>query len=614
MSFFLNIKKRIVIAIAGFKTWRENDRIDRADVLLAHRVVTRRRFPSLRQWHLVGRVLKPGEIRILRFSGYILTVGILFLIGRWAITHAVFIPAPGGEYREGIVGSPRAINPIIAGGSDVDQDIAHLVYSGLYRRNANAELELDLAEKVEISPDGETYTFTIKPDAYFHDGWSVTAEDVVFTINSILDPAWKSPLAKNLHDVSAIAKDDSTVIITALKQSYLPSLLTFGILPKHIWANVKPNTPAATNNNLKPVGSGLFKFEKFSRDAQGQILSYTLQSTKNSGAMLDRITFKFYDDYDTAADKLTSNAVDGLNFVPPAKRDSIRYVPGVSIRTPALSQYTALFLNNKKNQALADINTRKALAMAIDRNKILSDALSGLGKLRDTPLSLKGNDLNAKVTRYTYDPKKAAELLDKAGYPISSETNIRTKSVTVPAKTKKDQAVTTLSELSITITTIDTVANRRAAEIIKEDWSALGIKTEIVTAAADSIQKSIIKPREYDALLFGEVLGPDANPYPFWHSSQSTDGLNLTYYSNRRVDELLEKSQSASSAEERDAMLSEFQQIVTDEVPAIFLYEPDYLYPQSSKIKDFNVRLMTTPADRFSNIKDWYRKLKLSFK
>lgn len=613
MSFFLKIKKRIAIAIAGFKTWRENDRIDRADVLLAHRIVARRRLPSPRQWHLVGRVLKPGETRILRVSGYILIIGVLFLISRWAITHAVFIPAPGGEYREGIVGSPRSINPIIAGGSDVDQDIVRLVFSGLYRRNADAELELDLAQKVEISSNGEIHTFTLKPDAVFHDGKPVTAADVVFTINSILDPNWKSPLAKNLHDVSAVATDDRTVVITAKKQAYLTSLLTFGILPKHIWENVKPNTLAAVEINLKPIGSGPFKFEKFSRDAQGQILSYTLQSTKNSGAMLDNVTFKFYDDYDTAVDKLTTNAVDGLNFVPPAKRDSIRSVPGVSIRTPALSQYTALFLNAKKNPALADINIRKALALAIDRDKIVTDALGGLGKLRDTPLKLTADETNEKITRYTYDPKKAAELLDKAGYPLSSESQIRTKTVVTPPKTKKDQAVTIVNELTVTIATIDTTTNHRVAEIIKENWAALGIKTDIVTASADSIQKSIIKPREYDALLFGEVLGPDANPYPFWHSSQSAEGLNLTHYSNRRADELLEKSQAAVNTYERDTMLSEFQQIVTDEVPAIFLYEPDYLYPQSSKIKNFNVQLMTTPADRFSNIKDWYRKLKLSF-
>jgi peptide/nickel transport system substrate-binding protein len=240
--------------------------------------------------------------------------------------------------------------------------------------------------------------------------------------------------------------------------------------------------------------------------------------------------------------------------------------------------------------------------------------LGGFGALRDAPLPAGTAGADADITRYAYDPAAAAALLDKAGYVIAPDTKIRTKTNNQKPTTKNQQPTPAADELAVTITTIDAAENRRAAEIVKEGWSALGIKTDIVTAAADSIQKSVIKPREYDALLFGEILGPDADPFPFWHSSQMTDGLNLAYYSNRRVDELLEKSQIAATSDERARLLAEFQQIITAETPAIFLYQPSYLYPQSSKIKNFIVHLITSPADRFANVTDWYRKLKLSFK
>jgi len=611
MSFFPKIKQRIRAQASALKTQLHNDRVKRADILLAHRLVVRRRPPTLRQWHSVGRVLTTAEHRAIRLAAYGIALGLALIAGRWTIMHAVLLPATGGEYREGIVGTPHAVNPILAGGNDVDQDIARLVYSGLYRRDADSKLVLDLAAAVDISPDGKSYTFSIKPDAKFHDGWPLTADDIVFTINTIENPSWKSPLAKGLQGVTAVANDARTVVLsTTQPNAYLPSLLTFGILPKHAWANVDPNSPSVVSWNLKPIGSGPYKFEKFSRDANGNITSYTLHSVAGSGAMLDRITFKFYDDYGSASDALAGNSVDGLNFAPPSERGSIKAVPGIVMHASSLAQYTALFFNPQHNPALADPNVRQALAFGIDRDRLVKEALGGLGAIRDAPLP----DNAGGITKYGYSPNEAAALLAKAGYVPDPTTKILTKTVITPAKSKKENPVTSVAELSVTIATTSADENRRAAEIIKNDWTALGVKTDIITAAASSINVSVIKPREYDALLFGEVLPSEADPYPFWHSSQIANGLNLAMYSNRRADELLEKARVAPTAAERDQDLNEFQKLITADEPAVFLYQPDYLYPQSSKIKGFDVRSITAPANRFANVTAWYRKLRVAFK
>ena len=614
MSIFLRIKKRVLASFADWQTRRRIENIDRSDVLLAHRLVARRKLPGPRQLRLIGRVLSPGERLLLHRAIASFFFGIILIAASWAVIHTAFIPTSGGEYREGVVGSPRAPNPILAGNNDIDQDIVHLTYGGLYRRDAQGELVLDLAENAEVSSDGLTYTFKLKNDVSFHDGVPLTAEDVAFTIQAIQNPAWKSPLAPGLKGVNARALDSQTVELS-LKQpfSYLPSLLTFGILPKHIWAKIDPASKAVNDFNLKPIGSGPFRFEKFTHDSQGNILTYTLRRAKNSPAQLERITFKFYDDYDTAVDKLTSNSVDGLNFVPPGKLASVKAITGITIRTPALEQYTAIFLNPRSDSSLSDPAVRQALSFAVDRKKIVEEALVGLGRLRDGPLSSDALG-TPDIIHYSYDPAKAAALLERDGYALAPNTKFRTKTVTTPAKSKKDKPTTTTTELNISLVTIDTDENRRTAEIIKDDWAAIGVKTDIILSSAQDIQKNVIKPRAYDALIFGEILGPDSDPYPFWHSSQIDGGLNLSAYSNRRVDELLEKARLVTSATERAPLLAEFERIITKEEPTIFLYEPDYLYPQSDKIKDFAVASVASPADRFANVTDWYKKFKLIFK
>jgi peptide/nickel transport system substrate-binding protein len=615
MRIFFEIKRRLAAILADWRIRQRIDSIDRSDVLLAHRVVARRKLPGARQWRLVGRVLAPGERRFLRWAIASLFIGAILIVASWAVTHSAFVPASGGEYREGVVGSPHAPNPILAGNNDIDQDIVHLVYSGLYRRDGDGRLALDLAQSADVSADGKTYTFTLRNGAMFHDGAPVTADDVVFTVQAIQNPAWKSPLAPSLKGVIAKAADSRTVMFSVnLPSSYLPSFLTFGILPKRIWADVDPASRAVTDFNLKPIGSGPFRFEKFTHDQQGNILTYTLRRAKDSPAQLERITFKFFDDYDTAVDKLTSNSVDGLNFVPPGKLASVKTIPGIAVHVPNLEQYTAVFLNPRSDSSLADAAVRQALSYAIDRQKIVDSALGGLGLLRDQPLPDEATGGATSAIRYTYDPTKAGALLDQAGYVLPPDTHTRAKTVTTPAKTKKEQPTAVSTELNLTLATIDTDENRRAAEIIKEGWDAIGVKTEIVLADAQDIQKSIIRPRAYDALLFGEILGPDSDPYPFWHSSQIDGGLNLSAYSNRRVDELLEKARLAPSVAERQPLLAEFEEILTKDEPAIFLYEPDYLYPQSDKLHGFAVSSVAAPADRFANVTDWYRKFKLTFK
>jgi len=153
------------------------------------------------------------------------------------------------------------------------------------------------------------------------------------------------------------------------------------------------------------------------------------------------------------------------------------------------------------------------------------------------------------------------------------------------------------------------------ANLLKEQWQTLGVEIEIKTYEISTLEKEIIKPREYQAILFGQVLGMIPDLFPFWHSSQKKDpGLNLSLYENKEGDELLEEARQILDEEERKELLEKFQEILVEETPAVFLYNPDYLYFVSKEIKGVTAKIITDPSQRFSNIEEWYIKTKRAFK
>ncbi|MDI6602574.1 MAG: ABC transporter substrate-binding protein [Patescibacteria group bacterium] len=153
------------------------------------------------------------------------------------------------------------------------------------------------------------------------------------------------------------------------------------------------------------------------------------------------------------------------------------------------------------------------------------------------------------------------------------------------------------------------------ANLLKSQWQALGAEIEIKTYDISALEKEIIKPRNYQAILFGQVLGIIPDPFPFWHSSQKKDpGLNLALYKNKEADILLEETRQNLDKEKRKELLEKFQEILIEDAPAVFLYNPDYLYFVSKKIKGVKTGIITIPSQRFSNIEEWYIKTKRAWK
>lgn len=555
------------------------------------------RFPTFKQLRHLPAVLSQRELLVIQILSIFIVISSVFLGVKFCQRHIEFVPKKGGEYTEGLVGAPQYINPILSQTNDSDMDLSRLIFSGLLKYNQNQELVPDLAESYEISEDQKTYTFHLKKDVLWHDGETLTANDIIFTVGSIQDSEYTSPLLSSLRGVEVYKIDDYTLDFR-LKEPFAPFLcsLTFGILPEHLWIDIPPENFSLAEYNLKPIGSGPFQFKSLIKDKAGNLKSYVLERNKDyygDKPYLNKIVFRFYPDLDSAIEAAKNKDIEGISYISKDAKEKVAKNKKIISYSIHLPQYTAIFFN-QKNPLLKIKEVRQALAYGLDRQKILDEALKQEGEIINTPILPGYIGHNPEVQQYNYDPQKALEILDKAGWKKNEETGIRQKD---------DQ------ELAFALTTTDQPEYIKTTAILKDYWEKMGFRIEIKIMDGAKVQKEVIKPRNYEAFLYGEIIGTDPDPYPFWHSSQSFDpGLNLAIFYNKDVDQLLEEARKTNDLEQRRLKYLHFQNILAEELPAIFLYTPVYTYGLAEKIKGFNIERLTIPSDRFIEIEKWYIK------
>jgi peptide/nickel transport system substrate-binding protein len=330
-------------------------------------------FLEIKKVKFITKVLTGKEKLAVIFFFSIALMALIYLAIAWIGAHSVIIAQDGGDYIEGIVGSPGLINPIFSSNNETDQDITWLIFNGLLK-NEDGKLVNDLAEHYTISDDGLSYTFSIRKDVVFHDGAPLTADDIIFTVETIQNSQTASALYKSLSGFKAEKKDDYTVVFT-LNKPFAPflSLLSFGIVPKHILESTPPQSMRLADFNIKtPIGTGPFQIKSFKKDNRGVIKSYTLARNEKyytHPPYLSTITLKFFANIDAALDALRNKNIDGISYLPTKyQTDALKKI--VDIRSLSLPQYTAIFFNQQKNPYLSNAAVRKALTLAINRDEL----------------------------------------------------------------------------------------------------------------------------------------------------------------------------------------------------------------------------------------------------
>lgn len=634
-GFFLPIKK-LKLFFFRPKSDLVSDDIDKKLVYS----LSKTKIPSWSQLKHIGRILNRGEKLSLAIFGTLFFLSAGFLAVNFICANLEPAPAFGGEYTEAIVGAPQHINPLYASANDVDADISRLVFSSLFYLGDNGEPIGDLVENYEISPDGKIYTCQLKSGVHWHGGAELTAFDVLFTFNAIKDPAYNSPLRQFFSGIESEVKDDLTIVFI-LPEKYAPflNLLTFGILPEEKWRNISPLAASLAEFNLKPEGSGPYKFQSLVKGRDGFVYSYRLIANRDYYAgrpNIKTIIFKFYNDIEQALSALNSGEVIGLSYLPPEKKDSLIAKNSVNINKLGLSQAKAIFFNAGNNPALKDVEVRRALSCDVPRADIINDVLTGDAREVYGPILPNNFAYSNDFEKCDFDFVRAAKILSDAGWErfvvtqemidslqrksstsqeLLSEEDKNTMAVGIGDWLAKDEVVDKAKKttrkifLTIRISHLNDEESLKTAAAIAAEWEKLGIKVSDESLSAVQLQSAVIKPRTYEALLFSERMGSDPDVYVFWHSSQAgKSGLNLSDYRSEEADKFLEQGRTSLSQEDRISNYAGFQKKVAQDVPAIFLYSPYYFYVQNKKIKNFSLENIFTPADRFNNASQWYIK------
>lgn len=541
-----------------------------------------------------------GRSLFLFFTGLLVfsTVGLLYSLQEKLVVAA---PARGGSLNEGIVGSPRFINPVLAI-SDADRDVVTLVYSGLMRATPNGTYEPDLAQSYTISEDGKTYVFTLREGLTFHDGVVLTAQDVVFTVERAQDAAVKSPLRANWDGVVAEALDDRTVRFT-LRSAYSPFIenATLGILPKHLWENVSAEEFPFSELNTTPVGSGPHKVRSIARSQGGIPSSYTLQPFNNYalGEPYLSLTLRFYQSESALLDAYQNGNIDAASGLSAL---SVSQLPQEEVLRSPLNRVFGVFFNQNQSEVLRDKDVRSALDSAIDRTDLVSEVLGGFG----TPLA---GPVPPSLLRNTTVEASSTDTVTAAHEKLLARGWVANDAGVLQKTTGKGTSAKT-AVLTFSISTANVPELRAAAEYLRVAWGRMGARVEVKIFEQGDLSQNVIRARKYDALLFGEVVGRELDLFAFWHSSQRNDpGLNIAAYANATVDDALEGLRTTSDAAKREQYIHTLEQELKKDIPAVFLYAPDFVYSIPKDIQGLDLGLVEAPSDRFLSVTQWHREV-----
>lgn len=540
---------------------------------------------------IVGGVLLLGVVLI----GYT-------LINRLSVSFLVEVPAVGGSFTEGVIGTARFVNPTLAI-SNADRDLTELVFAGLLKAGSEG-LEPELAESYSISNDGQTYRFILKDNITFHDGTPVTADDVIFTIETVQNPALKSPHFANWEGIGVNKISEREVAFT-LPEPYAPFLenTTLGILPKHLWEFATVEEASFSTLNTNAVGAGPFKIERIKSNDAGIPFEYTLTrfSEYALGAPhIKNVVIRFYRNEEALLEAYQSGEVDSVaGLTPQSLATLVSYRP--TILTSPLPRIFAVFYNKNRSQIFTHHEVRAALDLAANKEAIVDQVLGGFGDVIDSPVP---TDVLAKLElEATTDPLPEADQVSQAASLLRADGWVKNPEDGIWERETDDS----YERLSFGLATADTPELQKAAEMLASQWRSFGAEVNLTVYDAATLKNDIIRPRRYDALFFGEIVGRELDLYAFWHASQRDDpGLNIALYTNVTANKALERARAEADEESRLEHYATFVTEVRDDNPATFLYSPQLIYITSPTINNISVDTAANPSERFMNVHRWY--------
>ena len=545
---------------------------------------------------------KPSDRLVLRGLFFVTLFSGIYLLYGINQDFSSPTPASGGVLVEGIVGIPRFVNPALAI-TRADQDTVALLYSGLLKIDTAGNLVPDLAEEVTTSEDGKIYNIKMRRNRSFHDGRPITAKDAIYTYTLIQDPDLKSPLRGNWSEVT-IEEVGEYEFNLILSDAYSPFIenLTLGIMPEHIWSTLPIEQLPFSQHNTEPVGSGPFSIERVNRDEAGLISGYSLIPGPDGAVNpnLSAIELRFFQNEGLLQSAFEAKEITSTVYLPTEVIATLD-TDDIHVLTQPLPRIFAIFFNQNRSPALRDTAAREALSSAIDRQQLIDEVLGGYGVPTTKPIlentdALKSTSTEA-VESAIFSLENARNILIEGGWEQND------------AGFWEKEIDDTLETLSITLKTSNATLFEKTVTLVTDNWRTLGVEIQVEQYEQTGLVQSVIRTRDFQALLFGIDMNRTQDLYPFWHSSQRDDpGLNIAQYTNIAVDRMLEKTRNSQDEVERGQLLGQVSEALSQETPAIFLFAPSIAYVITEEIVPTKMERLGKASDRFMNVSDWYAK------
>ena len=500
----------------------------------------------------------------------------------------------GGAYSEGVLGPVETLNPLFAK-SSAEKSAARLLFSSLYQYDETGHLKGDLAKDVKINDQETEYVVNLKEGLKWSDGSELNADDVVFTVNLIKNPQVSSITG---WDSVNVEKIDNLAVKFTLSATYAPFAhsLTFPVLPRHVLEKIPVSDIREGVYSSSPsVTSGPFALRLVQdsvNDGTKKIIHMTANPYYHGGlAKLERFQLYVYPNKDDIAKALRTNEIIGTpELVYNSLDDQIknRYV------SSSYSINDAVYaLLNSRSQVLSSQAVRRALAYSINSAEVRQELDLSTKELNGPVLE---NHIDGKMSSIPKkDTKKAKQLLEDEGWKLNGNK-----------RSKNGQ------DLKLSIVALKGSEYEEISNILAKTWKEdLNIETEVrivdQTDTAQNILTSVLKPRNFDVLIYELVIGGDPDVYAYWHSSQTTPtGHNFANYSNIVADDALESGRGKATPVQRSNRYKLFVQRWQADMPAIPLYQPrlDYIQLESVQTIDKNTEFVY-PTDRYANVIYW---------
>lgn len=538
------------------------------------------------------RAFSKKELALFFVSAIVALVSGLWLIVALVNATTKLIPAQGGSYAEGIVGQVAFINPILAREGSADRDVTTLVFADL----------MSLAESVKDSNGSKTWNVRLKERAVWQDGSPITSDDVIFTLHTIQNPDANSPLSGDWSNVS-VSRISEREMQFQLASPYtlFPNMLRdLRPVPKRIFADISPANIRLSAFNLEPVGSGPFVYDQLEKRNDGFITRYDLVRNDKYESFapkpfISKISLKFFENDDSLVKAYNVGSIDGFGTFDPDIRAKLK-INDLTRSVPTF-RYYAVFLNQNANPALAYREVRDVLARSIDRARLVQDVYKGNADAMPGPIppALDASGGASPMPIASPDDLKA-ELSD-AGWSFSPASNAWER-----------KAGNGTLKLAFSIKVPDLPLLVATARFAQDAWSAVGIKADIDAIDPQSFGESVLRSRDYEAILYGNILLSSPDLFSFWSSSEKFyPGLNFSLYGSKEADSIIAslKSVPLDSAQRSDK-LEQLAARITADRPAVFLVSPHYMYVTKRPLAGITISPLSVPEDRFRSVDSWY--------